>query len=80
MGSGETGGELDTVEFTTQLQGPLNNFPMNGWWGNGAVLANRHGRTDAMCEYADGHVKFRNILYEYTHGIGDPLCEWCNGN
>ena len=47
---------------------------------NDDLLAPRHTNYSAMCAYADGHVKLRPVLEVFSHGCGDPLSEYCNGN
>ena len=80
---GSTGtftGNIYNLWFPTELRGAKNNVtPWNGDFRNGALLGARHFDNPNVL-YVDGHVKFKRRSDIYSHGSGDPLCEWCNGN
>lgn len=80
---GSTGsftGNINTLWFPTEIHGAKNNVtPWNGDFRNAALLGARHFDNPNVL-YVDGHVKFRQRSDIYSHGLGDPLCEWCNGN
>jgi len=78
-------GDTPWLYFPSQLWGPNNNWnsiapAQAGGIGSGTVIDSRRHNGLANILYCDGHVKSRSTGYFVTHGMGDPLCEWCNGH